>query len=508
MATSLRYSSEPELRFAYSQTAEDPRDGLTLFGPLDTARPYGVRAGVIGTARGIEMFTSWVKWAQRPILPKVNDPSRPVFPGFTAAFKAEWDPHPYCTIALTDADIDARLSVTDAHQRVFGVVSLYAEKLLAFAREDDRKPDLWFVVVPDRVKLHCRPKSHPPAGAVSGKVGPFKGAKHARSFRRNQSLFADLEREADVYLHEVDFHNQLKARLLTERIITQGIQEKTLGNILAMSNEEYSAGMIALQPEMAWRLSTAVYYKCSGRPWKLAQVRAGVCYVGLVFKQDLTNADDRWACCAAQMFLDSGDGLVFKGALGPWHTGDQQFHLSYDAAKALITNVLKEYRAKTQTSGPVEVFVHGRAGFNRDELRAFADAAGNLGKVVGVTIKKDNTLKLYRSLGSTPVLRGTSYVVNDSCAYVWSKGYVPRLQRYAGWEVPNCLKITTSGTPSTPIETIIDDVLMLTKLNYNACGFADGLPVTLKFADAVGEILTAAPFDRGPPPPLPFKHYI
>ena len=36
--------------------------------------------------------------------------------------------------------------------------------------------------------------------------------------------------------------------------------------------------------------------------------------------------------------------------------------------------------------------------------------------------------------------------------------------------------------------------------------FADGLPVTLKFADAIGEILTAAPNLEGAP--LPFKFYI
>ena len=45
------------------------------------------------------------------------------------------------------------------------------------------------------------------------------------------------------------------------------------------------------------------------------------------------------------------------------------------------------------------------------------------------------------------------------------------------------------------------------KLNYNACLFGDGEPVTLKFADAVGEILTAAPLAPDTPP-LPFKYYI
>jgi hypothetical protein len=53
---------------------------------------------------------------------------------------------------------------------------------------------------------------------------------------------------------------------------------------------------------------------------------------------------------------------------------------------------------------------------------------------------------------------------------------------------------------------VLTDVLALTKLNYNACIYADGLPVTLKFANAVGEILTAGPVQGTPP--LPFKHYI
>jgi len=43
-------------------------------------------------------------------------------------------------------------------------------------------------------------------------------------------------------------------------------------------------------------------------------------------------------------------------------------------------------------------------------------------------------------------------------------------------------------------------------LNYNACIYGDGVPVTLKFADAVGEILTAGPVPKNSP--FPFKHYI
>jgi hypothetical protein len=56
------------------------------------------------------------------------------------------------------------------------------------------------------------------------------------------------------------------------------------------------------------------------------------------------------------------------------------------------------------------------------------------------------------------------------------------------------------------INVVVKDILSLTKLNYNTCIFGDGMPITLKFADAVGEILTAGPIKDIPP--LPFGHYI
>jgi hypothetical protein len=48
--------------------------------------------------------------------------------------------------------------------------------------------------------------------------------------------------------------------------------------------------------------------------------------------------------------------------------------------------------------------------------------------------------------------------------------------------------------------------MALTKINYNACIYADGMPVTLRFADKIGEILTASTDIKTPP--LAFKYYI
>ena len=46
---------------------------------------------------------------------------------------------------------------------------------------------------------------------------------------------------------------------------------------------------------------------------------------------------------------------------------------------------------------------------------------------------------------------------------------------------------------------VLKDILALTKLNYNACIYADGEPVTLRFADKIGEILTASNEIQAPP---------
>ena len=87
-----------------------------------------------------------------------------------------------------------------------------------------------------------------------------------------------------------------------------------------------------------------------------------------------------------------------------------------------------------------------------------------------------------------PVLRGTALRITDRRAFLWTKGFIPRLRTYPGWEVPNPLVVDVNKG-NADLRTVMEDVMCLTKVNFNSCVFSDGLPVTLKFADAVGEIL-------------------
>jgi len=501
---SLRRLEEPTLLFKHGQGLEDPRDGLTLFGPLDEGKPYGIRAGVIGTADGRRRFRNWVDRVQSFI---TNEPSRigrPPFPGFEAAFHIPWNPDPAIELNVDPAEINRRVRISDPHQRVYKTVDLFANAIVEAIRTEDIKADMWFVIVPDEIHKYCRPKSIV-ARALRVETDERMDIRSAQRLSSEPFLLAEETRAAMPYQYEVNFHNQLKGRLLEHNAPTQIIRESTIAYRDFLNAAGYPTRRLdGLESAIAWNICSTAFYKCGGRPWKINSIRDGVCYVGLVFKQEQGSKDPRSACCAAQMFLDSG-GIVFKGNVGPWYSPERgDYHLSADAARELVEQAMKAYRAKHDNKAPKELFIHGKVRFEEREWTGFREAAGTKTNVVGVRIRSEDDLKLFRK-GDQPILRGLAYVRDAHRAYLWSKGFTPRLRTYPGREVPRPMLIDVCKGHEA-IETVLNDLMALTKLNYNACIFADGQPVTLRFADAIGEILTSGPFEDVPP--LPFKHYI
>lgn len=495
---------EPRLEFRHSQALEDPRDGLALFGPIDDGPHYGVRAGVIGTDVGVERFHRWLRAMQGPLGLETATRPRPPFPGFDTTFRVSWKVDHTPELRVDAAALAAAIRIDDRHRRVHQAVGIYADPILNFGRSEDTQVDVWFVVIPEDVYRYCRPQSHVPE-AEQVMADAIVPPAIARRFARAPSLFEEWNVAAEPYRHEPHFHNQLKGRLLAKPVASQIVRETTIAfRDFTKSTGALLRDLTKMESAVAWNLGTAAFYKTGGRPWKLASVRQGVCYLGIVFKLDERSGQRDYACCAAKMFLDSGDGLVFRGALGPWYSPENhEFHLNKTAAHELMTTALNAYERK-RGSLPTEVFVHGKVRFGHEEWQGFESAAGRSVKLTGVRIRNDPSIRLYRQDTNT-VLRGLAYLRDERTAYLWTRGFVPRIQTYPGREVPVPLLVDVCKGQA-PIETVLSDVLALTKLNYNSCIFGDGMPVTLRFAEAVGEILTAGPLQGVPP--LPFKYYI
>jgi hypothetical protein len=423
------------------------------------------------------------------------------FPGFEAVFRTSWPATPVVEIPVSASDISRLIRLSDRHLAIYETVSLFAEPIRRKLREDDLQVDVWFVVVPEEVYQLGRPRSQVRRHErvdVAGRLNP----RRAQRLLREPSMFAEDMAEAELQRYEVNFHHQLKARLIDVKAVVQIARDTSLAPAGALPG--LRVRRLQDPATLAWNLCTTSFFKAGGRPWKLAEVRDGVCYVGLVFKMSAVDTAAGNACCGAQMFLDSADGLVFKGAMGPWYSAElKEFHLPEAEAKSLIEVIIRSYK-DAYGAPPKELFIHGRTRFNDAEWEGFKAGAPSETNLVGVRITRSQEMKIYRS-GTTPVLRGTAYRINRMRGLLWTVGYIPQLQTYPGREVPNPLAIEICRGEAD-INVVMQDVMGLTKVNFNACIFADGLPVTLRFANAVGEILTAAPPVDGPP--LPFRHYI
>lgn len=497
---------EPLLRFGHGQVADHPKDGLFLFGPFtDASHPRQLRLGVIGTADGLPRFERWAS-RMRGYIPAPQD-ARAHFmawPGFEAAFACEWPAQPLARLSVDRQTLMDAMHVADRHEAVYRAVELFLNPILAYVRREEVRPTLWFVVVPEEVYRLGRPNSVVPRSMRQPSALRSGDRFAGRSIKTGQGLlFADDVEWVRLRRFANDFHNQLKARLLRERISVQLIRETTLAPEDFAWPDGKPKRKVQDEATRAWNLGVATLFKGEGKPWSLAAARPGVCYVGLVFRR-VPEGPETHACCGAQMFLESGDGTVFRGAMGPWRSMDRkEFHLSRDAAADLIGTVIADYEAR-HGSRPTELFIHGRIAFSDQEWDGFRSAVDGRTNLVGVRIRQTEELKAFTP-GDMPLLRGHALVLGPRKGYLWSNGFVPRLDTYPGWEVPNPLAVDVVKGDA-PIETVLADVLALTKLNYNSADYAVGLPVTLGFAKAVGEILTAAPTDDTPP--LPFRYYM
>ena len=510
----IRHIAEPQLEFGFGQKLEYPRDGLFLYGPpLSEAPVSEIRYGVIGTTLGVQRFQAWSKLVsgfinipEPTVRSKEIEPQHVPFPGFEQAFGARWPIKPVQTICNIDrTQLQDALNIGNRHEAIKSAVEIYVTPLIAAQNRLEDPPSFWFVVIPEEVYALGRPKSIVPSvNRIQGKV--TISAARARSLKYQPTLFGDDEKEAEVYKYAADFRRQMKARLLEDRIVTQIVRETTLAPQDFVNESGFPLRRLEDQATVAWKMCTGAYYKAGGRPWQLADVRPGVCYVGLVYKQTDPLSDSRNACCAAQMFLSNGEGVVFRGALGPWYSlKTKQYHLDQPNARSLIEMVGEEYKRLHHGKSPAELFIHARSHFTDQEWKGFEEGCPPDTRLVGVQIRDaHDDLKLFRT-GMYPVIRGTAALLNERNAFLWTAGYVPRLDTYMGPETPNPIQVKVQKG-ECDLETVLHDVLSLTKINFNSCLFNDRLPVTIKFADAVGDVLVSAPIHGEPK--LPFKYYI
>src|ERR1700737_1646195 len=254
------------LSVGFNQQTEHPQDGLVLCGPpASNWNPPRMGVGVIGTPEGIRRYETWVKAISSTIAaPETGREENKAFgPGFQATFGIPWPVKPFAAINIDGDVLSRRIRTEDRHEAIFKAVEVYSDALRKYLREQEARPQFWFVVIPEEVYRYGRPKSVVPRDKREKSTNPL-GRKAAKSILSKGSMFIEEMEAAALYEYELNFHNQLKARVLDTGQVLQVIRETTL------TPDEFEDGTRrSLQDaaSVAWNLTTTSFYKAGGRPW-------------------------------------------------------------------------------------------------------------------------------------------------------------------------------------------------------------------------------------------------
>lgn len=458
---------EPLLEFANGGRHIDPKHGIADYGPADIADPTPrvVRAAIIGPKASIDGLQAWIDRCRRGIgaypgshLTHLYVP----FPGFDVhhGFRSIVNFSPRLTRPISKRDLD-QLDGLHPLLAVQKAVELYDMELEAL--HDEASCDVVIVCRPDNLNDAALTRQGAPTDGETDGSGPSERAP----------LLAD-------------FHSLLKAKSLKYKQPIQIVRRSTWDPTF---KDPHTKRLGANQDEAtrAWNLHTALYYKNGGVPWRLTRDSTDLttCYVGIAFYQ---SNEKSLHTSVAQIYNQRGDGVIVRGGPATISKVDRQPHLSEDDAHELLQTALHRYRTEHRNS-PARVVMHKASNYLGTEIAGFRQAANTerLDVLELLWLTNSEGLRLYRR-GQQPPLRGTFVSLSAERHLLYSSGSVPFYKTYPGHYVPQPLGIRTIDVESSP-EELATEVLALTKMNWNQTRLDGRIPITLRTARTVGNIL-------------------
>jgi len=392
-------------------------------------------------------------------------------------------------------ELEQIIKIDDANVRINKAVELYANKIETLLMEGTG-PDVIICTEPLDIEKYCGISEHT-RGAKRPRFTELE--KRVANFKESGQSFLDdwiidigdeehdEKDDSDIYSEKeksYDFRRALKGRAMKYDPPTQLIRESSLEGTLNWSKN------IGLQhpSTFAWNLSTGLYYKARGRPWRLAKLEEGTCYVGISFYKNKLDPRENIETSMAQVFTHTGQGFVLRGSDVIKDEYTRDYHLSLSQAETLLGDALNLYEEKVKTK-PRRVVIHKTTLFNDNEINGFKKVINKI-PYDFVSIKTERDFKFLRT-GKYPVLRGTAISLTKNECLLYATGYTPRIRTYPGHRIPLPLHIIHNG--ESEINTICKEILGLTKLNWNTTQFSTQYPITLEFAMRVGQVLSELP---------------
>jgi hypothetical protein len=459
---------EPSLEFAGGARHIDCRFGVAEYGPADLGSPSApttIKVGMLGDQRSIDGLNRWLERCAQPIDAKIEDRPGlwPQFPGFSTevGYHAELAMDTRLQRTIKASKLSQLESLSPA-ARVDQALELYLEELKTLAQEG--RPDIVICDIPDLLQdLDTLPMPGDSEEPTSS--GAFSLSRPSA------------------------FHDLLKARAMKLRVPLQLVRGSTYDSsrVKRQKRKKWKARGRQDDATIAWNFFTALYYKAGGTPWRMVRntTEIDTCFAGIAFFQSPDRRST--ATSVAQVYNQRGDGVVVRGGPAKRSSRDRQLHLSRKDAGEVLRTALEAYKAEHRHA-PARLVVHKTSDFNKAETEGMLSTAAELDldgcELVWVTTP---TTRLYRS-GYHPPRRGTFLRLADDECLLYTRGSVEWYETYPGMYVPSPIGLRAASL-DRDILNVAEEVLALSKMNWNSTRFDGRLPVSLRTARQVADII-------------------
>lgn len=470
----LSQIQEPELEFGHGFRHVDIRFGLIDYGPFDIGQlgsPKNVRVGCIGNSETVDGLKSWFERCEAGIAGKEDTHLTNLYPPFTGS----GEDGPFRTkFELDDSDVRTispralkKLENSNPVDLADKYAALFTDEMRSLT-EGNTRPDVIVCALPLEV--------------ISASY-----------------VTVDTDNVVDDGggSSGIDFRAKLKIAAMNLGVPIQIVWPTLYDRSIKIPRKIKQDSIREVQEDAtrAWNFFTALYYKAGGLPWRLArdarQLRS--CFIGISFHQ--SQSGDALHTSTAQMFDERGEGMILRGDKAAELSDDRRPYMKEEDAYSLLLRSLKNFRDQ-HSHFPARVVLHKTSPFHREEMAGFETALDEcaIDNLDCLSIAP-SSLKLFRE-GRFPPLRGTLLRLDRDRAVIYSRGGVDFFKTYTGMYIPKPILIR-SQAPSQPVTHNAQEVLALTKMNWNNTQFDNRDPITIAASRKVGNVLKyVSPTDR------------
>lgn len=291
-----------------------------------------------------------------------------------------------------------------------------------------------------------------------------------------------------------DLHDYLKAFCAEKGIMSQLIREKTINDITQKC-------------QINWWLSLSFFVKSFRTPWILANTNNSTAFAGLGYSVENKNdMNGHIVLGCSHIYSSNGEGLRYKLARISndrinWR--HKKPHLYYDDAYDFGKSIVNLFY-ESMNELPKRIVIHKRTFFTDEEKQGIIDSISDSNKIESIDLIEINfennikyaSSKIYNGkvdVDGYSVSRGTCIQLNSKEALLWAHGVIPsvlnpKLNFYPGGRyIPKPLRIIKHyGTGS--LEQIANEILGLTKMNWNSLNMYSQLPATISSSNDIARI--------------------